>query len=271
MDIIRFGIVGNMGPQADELFQSYIRQYSGAKNDQEHIPMVVVKNPAIPDRTEAILHKGEDPTKEILASLSLLEKCGVCLAVMTCNTAHFFHARVQKHTSIFIFDMIKNLSIDYQNHSGAIGLLATNGTLATKVYEHYFSDALIHLNTQDNEKYVHAAIYGTLRSDNTRKNNGIKSGNIDNALALLMESINMMKANGVSTIILGCTELPIVEGQLQKEFPDIYFIDPMKAMAKKLIVIFHYLKKSILKDSPVPITQLLNDTVYSLETEIKSL
>jgi hypothetical protein len=62
------GIVGNVGPEADELLQQLIRLEAtahGAEKDQDYLPMIVVKNPEITDRTLAIFEGGRSPALRI--------------------------------------------------------------------------------------------------------------------------------------------------------------------------------------------------------------
>ena len=63
------GIIGNVGPEADELLQRLIRLEAtahGAKKDQDYLPMIVVKNPEITDGTLAIFEGGRSPALGIV-------------------------------------------------------------------------------------------------------------------------------------------------------------------------------------------------------------
>jgi aspartate/glutamate racemase len=42
---IFFGVVGNMGPEADEYFQRCIRQEMHLQKDQDALPLVISKKP----------------------------------------------------------------------------------------------------------------------------------------------------------------------------------------------------------------------------------
>ncbi len=43
MKRITLGVVGNMGPEADELFQARVRRAAAAERDQDAVQMIVVK------------------------------------------------------------------------------------------------------------------------------------------------------------------------------------------------------------------------------------
>ncbi|MEZ9302789.1 amino acid racemase [Vibrio breoganii] len=253
MKKLLFGVIGNMGPEADALFQDIVAKKEmehGALKDQDHMGMLVVKNPDIPDRSEAINEGGEDPVRELLKSAQLLERNNVRFAVMTCNTAHYFRERVQQCTGVYIVDMLKTTvdTIKAQDPESIVGILCTNGTYNSGIYDQYLKDAHLVFVKPDSyaqEHYVHSAIYGEVTGEKTqcgqdiRIKNGIKSGVFERNAELLAKAVQPLADKGVSTVILGCTELPLVRNLLQKQFPDIHFIDPMEAVADRVVSIYN--------------------------------
>lgn len=250
---IKFGIIGNMGPEADELFQKHIRTHSNAKCDQEHLFVAVVKNPNIPDRTEAIIGKGKSPVEQIIYSVKNLEAMGVQFAVMPCNTAHHFRDEVQKATSIYIVDMLDTVMSNRKSQyckEQEIGLLATTGTIVSGIYDKYASKYgldLIKPSEESQERNVHAAIYGSKNTESDIRNStGIKSGIYDDNAVLLSQAIKDMGSPCV--VILGCTELPLVKEQLQELLPEITFVDPMEVTAKRVVDIYKKSETKVCKD-----------------------
>ena len=80
MKKVRFGVFGNMGPEADALFQDIVAKKEiehGALKDQDHMAMIVVKNSDIPDRSEEINEGGIDPVPELIESACILEHANV--------------------------------------------------------------------------------------------------------------------------------------------------------------------------------------------------
>ena len=99
------GILGGMGPMATaDLFQK-ITALTAASCDREHIRIYIDSNPAIPDRTAAILEGGEDPLPAMTDALRHLEACGADCLIMPCNTAHYFLPRLQPLTEIPFLSM----------------------------------------------------------------------------------------------------------------------------------------------------------------------
>ena len=108
------GIIGGMGPLATaDLFQKIIR-HTDARCDQEHLHILIDNNTAIPDRTAALLHGGADPFPEMCRSAKFLEAGGADCLIMPCNTAHFYHRRLQEQLRIPLLHMVELTCMIYQ-------------------------------------------------------------------------------------------------------------------------------------------------------------
>ena len=238
------GIVGNVGPEADELLQRLIRleaTANGAKKDQDYLPMIVVKNPEITDRTLAIFEGGQSPAIGIVESCQILESCGSYLAALPSNTSHFFKNEYQSKTAVYVIDIIA-VTMDAIQKLGAtrVGLLATTPTIATGLYdrrEKMNGPVFIAPNPELQEKFVQSAIYGSLdlsgRHDR-RNADGLKSGYEDIAVERLSGAIHtLVEQEGLQMFIAGCTEVSIVIEKLRNEFPQCTFLDPMKCLAQR--------------------------------------
>lgn len=253
---LRLGIIGDMGPEADEFFQKRVRQEMikrGATKDQHHLPMVVIKNPNIPDRTSAILENGINPLPELLNVIKDLEKLSIFFAVMTCNTAHYFRKALQEKTDIYLVDMLKATSdvIKENKPTAKVALLATNGTIESKIYDAYLTQANIHFikPSPDQQEYVHSAIYGT-KTETGRQNNGLKAGEYTKNAQILTDVIKeIQEKEKIDSVILGCTELPLVEDRLKEALPHISFVDPMACVAQKIVDIYEGVKEKLETDS----------------------
>ena len=255
---LRLGIIGNMGPEADEFFQKCVRQEMikrGATKDQHHMPMVVIKNPNIPDRTSAILENGINPLPELLNVVKDLEKLSIPFAIMPCNTAHYFRKDLQEKTEIYLVDMLHATSekITETNPTAKVALLATNGTIESKIYDDYLKEANIHFvkPNPEQQEQVHSAIYGT-KTQGGRKNNGLKAGEYHQNAQILTDVIKKMQdKENIDSVILGCTELPLVEDRLKEALPKMSFFDPMACVAQKIVDIYEGVKEKLKTESSV--------------------
>jgi len=84
------GILGGLGPEATARFFKLIIDNTAAKKDQEHLKIIILDNPSVPDRTAAILYHGPSPLPSLQDGLKFLEKAGADLAVIPCLTAHYY-------------------------------------------------------------------------------------------------------------------------------------------------------------------------------------
>jgi aspartate racemase len=84
------GVIGGMGPRATMDFMSKVVRLTPARQDQNHIRMIVDHNPKIPDRTESILAKHHEIISAIVDSAKVLQEAGADFLAMPCN----------QHTSI---------------------------------------------------------------------------------------------------------------------------------------------------------------------------
>jgi len=220
------GIIGGMGPEATiDLFQKIVK-HSPAKQDQDHLRIIIDNNPKIPDRSKAILQKGENPLPELIATAQNLERAGANLIIMPCNTAHFFYDDLQKKINIPIIHMIKETALYIRKafpNIQRISLFATKGTYKTMLYQNFLNKGNIEtlIPTQDEQNKIMNIIYG------------IKSGN---RLDLLKKDILKLAENQIEKnaqgIIAGCTEIPLI---LKNGDIDIPIIDPTLILAQRAI------------------------------------
>jgi aspartate racemase len=268
------GIIGNVGPEADELLQRLIRLEAtahGAKRDQDYLPMIVVKNPKISDRTLAIFEGGPSPALGIVESCKILESCGVYLAALPSNTSHFFKTEYQSKTPVYVIDII---AVTMQAIQGVgatrAGLLATTPTIATGLYdkrEKTNGPVFVAPHPDAQEKFVQSAIYGSLdRSGRHDRRNadGLKSGREDIAVERLCGAIQtLVDEEGLNVFVAACTEVSIVIEKLRNLFAQCTFLDPMKCLAQhaySLTIAAERLLAANADIEPVDLEAALNDS-----------
>ena len=223
------GVVGGIGPEASNKFCEMLVKYKKKKRDQDNIPFLHYCNPQIPDRTEAILGIGEDPTEEIINTCSSLQGVGADFLVIPCNTAHHFLSEIQENVEIPIVDMTKILVRHVLKDNfklKKVGVLATTGSVKAGIFQDYFNSVGIETilpDEADQEKLVMGAIYG---------NKGIKAGRKVMPKKLLTGAANKLVENGAEAIVLGCTEIPLV---LKNKDFNVKLYDPMEIVSKEII------------------------------------
>lgn len=205
------GILGGMGPLATADLYKKIVLHTDAGCDQEHIRTIIDSNTAIPDRTAALLNGGPDPAAEMIKSAKILEKAGADFIIMPCNTAHNFHSDVKAAVSIPVLHMIE-LTREALKRRGidCAGLLATDGTIRTRIYQKCFDGSGIELLTpnEHDQKAVMDVIY-----------KGVKAGNGSFDTGAIRETAEALMKRGAQSLILGCTELPLAFDLYGLDYP----------------------------------------------------
>lgn len=232
------GILGGMGPAATaDLFKKIIDN-TDARGDAEHIPMVVLNNPQIPDRTAAIINRGPSPLPLLLDGAEFLAKSGVSRIVIPCITAHHYFDQIVSAVDIpvhhLLLESLESVTGNYPQLT-QFGLLATSGTIKTKLFSDLFSTRSLDIIVPDSPKQnqVMEAIYGR---------RGIKQGYVDSPRALLLSVIEHLAERGAEAVIAGCTEIPLA---LRSKDLSIPLIDPILEIARKLISYCGFPLKSV--------------------------
>jgi|TARA_B110000967_G_C18649772_1_gene442760 aspartate racemase len=220
------GILGGMGTQAGLDFCNKLAKLYKGKTDQQYPLFVLYNKSNIPGRPENLL-KYNKVLKSLLEGCKFLEKSKCKFIVIPCNTAHYWFDDLQKKTKIPIISMPKEVyshSMKTCKKNSKIGLLATEGTLKTGVYNKFFDKnfKLLKPNNSVQKNRVNKAI------------KLVKMGKIKDAEKAIRPAVNSLIKMKCSKIILGCTELPIAIfafKSFQKIKKSKTFLDPNLILA----------------------------------------
>jgi len=105
------------------------------------VELLVVSNPETPDRTLAIKGLGPSPLPWLVESARLLERMGAADLAYPCNTAHYFlhRAPAEMAPRVPLVDMIhETVAAVAEAGLTRVGLLATTGTISTRLYQEAF-------------------------------------------------------------------------------------------------------------------------------------
>jgi len=218
------GILGGMGPEATaELFLRIIRA-AKAKRDQDHPRVIIYSNSKIPDRTGAILHGGPSPLPMMVETGRILQRAGADFLIMPCNTAHHYFQELQEALEVPVLHMIDlSARVAQALGVGRVGLLATDGTLATGLYQESYGRFQVETlapSPQD-QKRVMEAIY-----------THIKAGDLEEGRKLILEVSRALIQEGAEAVVCGCTEVSLVLRQGDLEVP---VIDPLETLAEEAV------------------------------------
>ena len=212
------GILGGMGTQAGLDFCNKLAMLNRGKSDQEYPLFMLYNKSNIPGRPESIgvqtkslstiprssknTKKYNNVLKSLLDGCKSLEKSGCKFIVIPCNTAHYWYEDLKKKIKIPIINMPKEVFIQTKKSckkNSKIGLLATEGTLKTEIYDKIFK-----------KDYVLIKPLSNLQTSSVNKTiKHVKMGNIKLAEKTIKPAIKYLIKQKCKKIILGCTEIPI--------------------------------------------------------------
>ena len=212
------GILGGMGTQAGLDFCNKLAMLNRGKTDQEYPLFILYNKSNIPGRPESIgvqtkslstvprnsknTKKYNRVLKSLLEGCKSLEKSGCKFIVIPCNTAHYWYEDLKKKIKIPIINMPKEVFTQTKKNckkNSKIGLLATEGTLKTEIYDKIFKKDYTLIKPSNNLQVnsVNKAI------------KFVKMGKIKDAEKAIKPAVNHLIKMKCKKIILGCTELPI--------------------------------------------------------------
>jgi aspartate racemase len=220
------GILGGMGPEATaDLFYRIVKA-THVKRDQDHPRAIVYSNSKVPDRTPAITGGGESPLPEMLMAARSLEVAGAEFLIIPCNTAHYFVEELRREIGIPVLHMIEITAGQVaEEHTGAgkVGLIATDGTLSSGIYERFFEEygMEVLLPTLELQGRTMDAIY-----------RHIKRGDLETGREISLIVAKDLVERGAELVICGCTEISLVLKEGDIEVP---VVDPLQVLAESAV------------------------------------
>jgi aspartate racemase len=204
----RVGILGGLGPMAGAYFLELVTDMTEAVTDQEHINVMLLSDPDVPDRTAFLLGESEDsPLPKLKDALAFFAKSDVNTAAMACVTAHFFHGELQQSYPGNLLDMVA-LSAEKISALGKkkVGITATEGTVRSALFQKAFDKVGLEwtVPNEADQKIITEQIYGH-----------IKAGMPADAEAFA-GVLRRLGEEGCDAAILGCTELSVIKRDNKK-------------------------------------------------------
>lgn len=224
------GVLGGMGPLATVDFLYKLVQEMPTAVDQDHVPVLAWNVAQIPDRQQALAGTGASPLPALIDGIKRLAGAGVTRIVIPCNTAHHWYDQLAAaspvpliHIADATLEFLQSDGADGQ--SGAVGLIATRGTLNSRLYQQRFEAAGIAylLNTDDElDTLFTPGCYA------------VKRGDVEAGGHLLEDAAQALIARGAKRLVLACTEVPLALERIGSHHLSIS-IDTNRALARACV------------------------------------
>lgn len=221
---MRLGVIGGLGPSATAYFFDLVVKMTDAHRDQEHLEMVIYNCPSIPDRTDYILGNGKDnPVIPMIQIGKQLEEQGANYIAIPCITAHYFHQYVSEAINVPVIHIVKETALHLkENGVNTVGIAATNGTVASKLFQKELTAAGINyvLPSEKAQQHIMDIIYKDVKAG--------EPVNMDKFFEVSKE----LRGKGAEVIIIGCTELSLIKRDYSI---GAGYLDAMEVLAKSSI------------------------------------
>lgn len=221
------GILGGMGSLAAAEFLKTIYELNMSDVEQDSPFCVLYSDPAIPDRTDAILKCSYDALlHHFVKALQGLSQQNCKKVVIACVTMHYFLPRISEEMKDDIVSLIDVTMDEVLFTKEQALLLCSNGTREGRMFQQHDQWERIARYVQfpdaDDQHTIHDLIYRL-------KKNAIS----DSAVVYFGE---LARKYRVKHVIAGCTEFHLVtKYRMNHECArDYHIIDPLLAIARDL-------------------------------------
>ena len=214
------GVLGGMGPLATATFFEIVVQRTQAEIDQDHLNIIIYNMPHIPNRTDHILGKSADsPAPHIRRHIEALKSQNVTAIAIPCVTATYYYEEITDQLETIVINTLDEITKHVlAKNAKKVGLMATDGTINSRLFQK-------HLEKHNVECIV---------PDETRQRlvmqviDDVKAGREVNMADFYSVSTSLTE-RGCDAIVLGCTELPVVNKRHSLD-PEL-FIDTLIVLA----------------------------------------
>ncbi len=143
-DLRTIGILGGMGPEATLLLQRKLIKAVPARDDSDHVPLLIDMNTQVPSRIAHLIEgSGADPGSTLAAMARRLQAAGAVALTMPCNTAHYYAKAITDAVDIPLLNMVE-LAADYAAKTlgagACVGMLASPAVRHTRLFETALSE-----------------------------------------------------------------------------------------------------------------------------------
>ena len=219
------GILGGMGPEATVMLMQKIIAAVPARDDGDHVPLIVDQNPQVPSRIARLIEgTGADPAPVLAAMAQRLEAAGAEALAMPCNTAHHYAGDIGAAVSIPFLDMVAasaRAALAVAGLGGKIGLLASHAVAQVGLFDRALGALGLEMIHPDDG----TAMLGAIR--------GIKAHWPNEAAraALLAASCALFE-KGARVQLIACTEFSLIAEAVA---PGVRAIDTLDVLVAEIV------------------------------------
>lgn len=212
------GILGGMGPEATILLMQKVLGAVSAKDDADHIPLIVHQNPHVPSRIKRLIEgAGDDPGPVLSQMARDLEAAGAKALAMPCNTAHAYAGEIEAATKLPFLDMRRATARSLPK--GRIGMLASPAVRTTGAFDAAFQEIGAQMIWPEEEGPVLSLI------------RQVKAGQVHDGTRAEFLRIGDQMAKQCDHLLVACTELSLLTDVL----PTGIWTDSLDCLVREIV------------------------------------
>lgn len=205
MALKTLGIIAGLGPMAGAHFYERLVHFTPAIGDEDHIPTILLSDPAIPSRILHLTGQGPSPVPRLVAVAERLIRAGADFLVMPSTTTSYYYEEIQSQTEVPLVSLVRAVG-ETLNDRGirTVGILATTPTRTHHIYEASFRERHMQWIYPDDASQRRVM-------DLIARVKGMGPASDLRGLGwALDEVVRGDWADTADAVLLGCTELPVI-------------------------------------------------------------
>lgn len=223
----KLGLIGGVGPESTIPYYKGIVYGVKERMGKPYLPPLTIESLSC---FEVIRMSNENDTDALtaylLAGIKNLAAAGAEIGALACNTGHLVFDALQKASPIPLISIVDAACAEAQRLGyKKVGLMGTAATMETNFFKKPFCKAGIEVITPNAQERAYIA---------DRILNELEAGivNASTAERVLKIAQRMAAQQQIETLVLGCTELPLLFAQCQAPVP---LLDTMQIHINALI------------------------------------
>ena len=223
----KIGIIGGLGPESTILYyKELVDRYKSKSAGQD--PVIVIYSISLPEFKKHMDNQDFGPAIKLLSgAMESLVKAGADFISMASNTPHLFFDELSQKSAVPMISIVEETAkaADKISNNRKIGLLGTRFTMKSDFYFKSFKKfgMEIYIPDENEQDYIHEKIFSEL-------NMGIIAENTKKRILEIVKS--MIEKHSIDSLILGCTELPLIFDQ---SYFGINYLDTVDIHVRSII------------------------------------
>ncbi len=223
----RIGIIGGLGPEATILYYKELVDLYKIKSEGLD-PEIIIYSISLMEFKKSMDDNDLNTAIQILSkAVDSLVKAGADFVSISANTPHIVFNEVSRKARVPMISIVEETakSADRISKNRKTGLLGTGFTMRSDFYSTSFRKYGLQVFTpaEKEQDVIHDKIFSELA-------NGIVSEKTRAKFLDIVQS--MIEKYSIDTLVLGCTELPLIFDQ---NYPGINYLDTVKIHVESIV------------------------------------